>query len=124
MSDGPVRPLAVRPGRGHAQQAVLPPEGAGVRLQAGAKAAGQVQEAACEEVYTDPITYGLLVHLTPVPKLSDHPSPTPKEKRKKKAAFELEKDALQRKSPLCIFFLGIAPPQPQFQHSCVCEQFI
>ncbi len=29
---------------------------------------------------------------------------------------------LQRKSPLCIPFLGIARPQPQFQHSCVCER--
>jgi hypothetical protein len=34
------------------------------------------------------------------------------------------KYTLQRKSPLCIPFLGIARPQPQFQHSCVCEQFI
>ncbi len=32
--------------------------------------------------------------------------------------------ALQRKSHLCIPFLGIARPQPQFQHSCVCELFI
>jgi hypothetical protein len=32
--------------------------------------------------------------------------------------------ALQRKSHLCIPFLGIARPQPQFQHSCVCERFI
>ncbi len=32
--------------------------------------------------------------------------------------------ALQRKSPLYIPFLGIARPQPQFQHSCVCERFI
>ncbi len=32
--------------------------------------------------------------------------------------------ALQRKSPLCIPFLGIVRPQPQFQHSCVCERFI
>jgi hypothetical protein len=31
---------------------------------------------------------------------------------------------LQRKSPLYIPFLGIARPQPQFQHSCVCERFI
>jgi hypothetical protein len=31
---------------------------------------------------------------------------------------------LQRKSPLCIPFLGIARPQPQFQHSCVYERFI
>jgi hypothetical protein len=31
---------------------------------------------------------------------------------------------LQRKSPLYIPFLGIARPQPQFQHSCVCEQFL
>jgi hypothetical protein len=31
---------------------------------------------------------------------------------------------LQRKSHLCIPFLGIARPQPQFQHSCVCERFI
>jgi hypothetical protein len=33
-------------------------------------------------------------------------------------------NALQRKSPLCNPFLGIARPQPQFQHSCVSEQFI
>jgi hypothetical protein len=32
--------------------------------------------------------------------------------------------ALQRKSHLGIHFLGIARPQPQFQHSCVCERFI
>ncbi len=32
--------------------------------------------------------------------------------------------ALQRKSHLCIPFLGIARPQPQFPHSCVCERFI
>jgi hypothetical protein len=31
---------------------------------------------------------------------------------------------LQRKSHLCIPFLGIARPQPQFPHSCVCERFI
>ncbi len=31
--------------------------------------------------------------------------------------------ALQRKSPLCLPFLGIARPQPGFQHSCVCERF-
>ncbi len=31
---------------------------------------------------------------------------------------------LQRKSPLYIPFLGIARPQPQFQHLCVCERFI
>jgi hypothetical protein len=77
MSDGPVRPLAGRPGRGHAQQAVLPPESAGVRLQAGAKAAGQVQEAACEEVYINPITSGLSVH-----KLSDQPPPQKKTEKK------------------------------------------
>jgi hypothetical protein len=32
--------------------------------------------------------------------------------------------ALQRKSHLCITFLGIARPQSQFPHSCVCERFI
>jgi hypothetical protein len=32
--------------------------------------------------------------------------------------------ALQRKSHLCIPVLGIARPQPQFPHSCVCERFI
>jgi hypothetical protein len=32
--------------------------------------------------------------------------------------------ALQRKSRLCIRFLGIARLQPQFPHSCVCERFI
>jgi hypothetical protein len=31
---------------------------------------------------------------------------------------------LQRKSHLCIPFLGIARPQPQFPLSCVCERFI
>ncbi len=30
--------------------------------------------------------------------------------------------ALQRKSHLCIPVLGIARPQPQFTHSCVCER--
>jgi hypothetical protein len=28
---------------------------------------------------------------------------------------------LQRRSHLCIPFLGIAWPQPQFPHSCVCD---
>jgi hypothetical protein len=32
--------------------------------------------------------------------------------------------SLQGKSHLCIPFLGIARPQPQFPHSCVCERFI
>jgi hypothetical protein len=31
---------------------------------------------------------------------------------------------LQGKSHLCIPFLGIARPQSQFPHSCVCERFI
>ncbi len=31
---------------------------------------------------------------------------------------------LQRQFRLCIPFLGIARPQPQFLHSCVCEWFI
>ncbi len=31
---------------------------------------------------------------------------------------------LQGKSHLCIPFLGIAQPQSQFRHSCVCERFI
>ncbi len=31
---------------------------------------------------------------------------------------------LQRKSHLCICFLGIARLQPRFPHSCVCERFI
>ncbi len=31
---------------------------------------------------------------------------------------------LQRKSRLCIPFLGIARPQYQIPHSCVCERFI
>ncbi len=35
-----------------------------------------------------------------------------------------EGPTLQRKSPLCIPFLGIALPQPQFQHLYVCERFI
>ncbi len=33
-------------------------------------------------------------------------------------------NALQRKSHLCIPFLGIAWPQPKFQNSCVCERFM
>jgi hypothetical protein len=37
---------------------------------------------------------------------------------------EIKVTALQRKSHLCIPFLGIARPQPQFQHSCACERFI
>ncbi len=32
--------------------------------------------------------------------------------------------ALQRKYHIYISFLGIARPQPQFQHSCVCERFV
>ncbi len=32
--------------------------------------------------------------------------------------------SLQRKSHLCIPFLGIAWPQSQFPHTCVCERFI
>jgi hypothetical protein len=31
---------------------------------------------------------------------------------------------LQGKSHLCISFLGIARPQSQFSHSCVCERLI
>ncbi len=31
---------------------------------------------------------------------------------------------LQRKSYLCVPFLGIAWPQSQYPHSCVCERFI
>ncbi len=30
----------------------------------------------------------------------------------------------EQKYHLCIPFLGIAWPQPQFPHSCVCERFI
>ena len=30
----------------------------------------------------------------------------------------------QRKFPLCIPFLGIARPQSQFLHSCICDRFI
>jgi hypothetical protein len=33
------------------------------------------------------------------------------------------KSALQRNSHICIPFLGIARPQSQFPHSCVCERF-
>ncbi len=36
----------------------------------------------------------------------------------------LFESSLQGKSHLCIPFLGIARPQPQFPHSCVCERFI
>jgi hypothetical protein len=35
-----------------------------------------------------------------------------------------EYGTLQRQFRLCIPFLGIARPQPQFPHLCVCEQFI
>jgi hypothetical protein len=31
---------------------------------------------------------------------------------------------LQRQFRLCIHFLGIARPQPQFPHSCIFEHFI
>jgi hypothetical protein len=31
---------------------------------------------------------------------------------------------MQGKSHLCLSFLGIARPQSQFPHSCVCERFI
>jgi hypothetical protein len=41
----------------------------------------------------------------------------------KNASFQYV-HALQRKSHLCIPFQGIARPQPQFPHSCVCERFI
>ncbi len=33
-------------------------------------------------------------------------------------------NTLQRKSYLCIPFLGIMRPQSQFPHSCICQQFI
>ncbi len=42
-------------------------------------------------------------------------------KEKKAAGWRA---ALQRKSHLCIPFLGISRPQPQFPRSCVCEGFI
>jgi hypothetical protein len=35
-----------------------------------------------------------------------------------------QEPALQRKSHLCVPFLGIARPQPQFQHLCDCERFV
>ncbi len=35
-----------------------------------------------------------------------------------------ERYTLQRKSNLCIPFMGIARPQSQFPHSCVCERCI
>ncbi len=38
--------------------------------------------------------------------------------------FSTTLSTLQRKSSLCIPFLGIARPQSQFPHSCVCERFI
>jgi hypothetical protein len=37
---------------------------------------------------------------------------------------ELSHYTLQRKSHLCIPFLGIARPQTKFPYSCVCERFI
>ncbi len=38
--------------------------------------------------------------------------------------FKVFYTAPQGKYHLCSLFLGIAPPQSQFPHSCVCEQFI
>ncbi len=38
--------------------------------------------------------------------------------------FSIKDSTLQRKSHLCILFLGIARPQSKFPHSCVCERFI
>ncbi len=37
---------------------------------------------------------------------------------------EWHASTLQRKSHLCIPFLGTARPQPQFPHPCVCERFM
>ncbi len=37
---------------------------------------------------------------------------------------EWHASTLQRKSHLCIPFPGIARPQPQFPHPCVCERFM
>ncbi len=39
-------------------------------------------------------------------------------------SYSTQVTTLQRKHHLCISFLGIARPQPQFPHSCVCERFI
>ncbi len=41
-----------------------------------------------------------------------------------KVEYHITDGALQWKSHLYIPFLGIAQPQPQFPHSCVCERFI
>jgi hypothetical protein len=41
-----------------------------------------------------------------------------------KRAGPARRPALQRKSHLRIPFLGIARPQSEFPHSCVCERFI
>ncbi len=41
-----------------------------------------------------------------------------------KALAPLASTILQGKAHLCIPFLGIARPQSQFQHSCVCERLI
>jgi hypothetical protein len=38
--------------------------------------------------------------------------------------FRVLVHTLQGKSHLCIPFLGIARPQSQFPHSCVCERFM
>ena len=38
--------------------------------------------------------------------------------------YDFSNCTLQRKSHLCISFLGIARPQSQFPHSCVYERFI
>ncbi len=38
--------------------------------------------------------------------------------------FSVKDSTLQRKSHLCISFMGIARPQSKFPHSCVCERFI
>jgi hypothetical protein len=41
------------------------------------------------------------------------------EKHKSALHLQCEYSSLQGKFHLCITFLGIARPQPQFQHSCV-----
>jgi hypothetical protein len=46
------------------------------------------------------------------------------EKKDKKATAAQGRTALQRRSHLCIPFLGIARPQSLFPHLCVCERFI
>ncbi len=54
----------------------------------------------------------------------ERPAEDPRPLRAGPAVDQLEVCTLQGKPHLCITFLGIARPQSQFPHSCVCERFI